>query len=169
MSQEINYYFCIVFFKKRIEYILLCILLVDLIEKQNAIVTFLLYIVFTEVINWEDNMHELSIASSIVKTVQLEIEKRNLTSVTKIALHVGALTDIVPDSLSFGFEAITKNTNLENTELQIEIVPVKGVCKKCNHNFEVVEFVFVCPSCSSNDISMSQGNELDIAYIEAED
>ncbi len=114
-------------------------------------------------------MHELSIASSIVKTVLQEIDTRDLKTVTKIGLRIGVLTDIVPDSLQFGFKAITKDSVLADTDLLIETIPVKGSCKECHSDFEVVEFVFICPSCSSNKIDMNQGNELEIAYIEAED
>ncbi len=114
-------------------------------------------------------MHELSIASSIVKTVLQEVENRNLKTVTLISLRIGALTDIVPDSLQFGFEVIKKDTLLAKTKLQIETLSVKGCCNNCKNSFEVVEFIFICPNCSSGDIDMNQGNELEIAYIEAED
>ncbi len=114
-------------------------------------------------------MHELSIASSIVKTVLEEVKNRNLKTVTLVSMRIGALTDVVPDSLQFGFEAITKDTILAKTDLHIETISVKGCCNNCQHNFEVFEFVFICPNCESNDIKMSHGNELEIAYIEAED
>ena len=114
-------------------------------------------------------MHELSIASSIVDTVLAEVDKRSLKSVTLISLRVGVLTDIVPDSLQFGFEAMTKDTILEKTELQITSIPVVGKCKSCQKDFEVNEFIFVCPLCYAVDIEMQTGNELDIAFIEAED
>jgi hydrogenase nickel incorporation protein HypA/HybF len=114
-------------------------------------------------------MHELSIASSIVDTVLKEIDKQNLKKVLVIKLRVGVLTDIVPDSLLFGFEALTSDTVLKDTKLEIETVPIKGVCNECSNYFEVEEFTFVCPNCSSYDIEMKQGNELDIAHLEVDD
>lgn len=113
-------------------------------------------------------MHELSIASSIVDTVLLEVEKRNLKNVSLISMRIGALTDIVPDSLQFGFEMMTKDTILENTELKIESIPVKGRCKNCHKDFEVVEFIFICSNCASVDLDIHQGNELEIAFIETD-
>jgi len=114
-------------------------------------------------------MHELSIASSIVDTVLKEIDKQNLKKVLLIKLRVGALTDIVLDSLQFGFEALTLGTVLSETKLEIESVPIKGICRNCNNYFEVEKFIFVCPKCSSYYIDMKQGNELDIAHLEVED
>ena len=113
-------------------------------------------------------MHELSIASSIMKTVLNEVENRKYKSVLTISLRIGALTDIVPDSLSFGFEAISKDTILEKTKLLIETVPIQGSCKNCNYDFEVFSFIFRCPNCSSDNIDVSQGNELEITYIETD-
>ena len=115
------------------------------------------------------NMHELSIAQSILESVTKEVENRKLKNVTLIALKIGALTDIVPDSLEFGFDALKKDTVLNKTNLEIEIIPMKGTCLDCKNKFEVMEFVFVCPACSSSNIKTEHGTELDIAYIEVDD
>ena len=113
-------------------------------------------------------MHELSIASSIFDTVMSEATERKLQSVSAIGLRIGALTAIVPDALIFGFESLSKDTLLEKTELRIRSISVKGTCNSCQKDFEVHEFVFVCPACYSVDIATYQGDELDIEYIEVE-
>lgn len=114
-------------------------------------------------------MHELSIADNIVTAVLAEIERRGLKSVATIALRVGALTDIVPDALEFGFEVLTRDTVLAQTTLHIEVVPCQGHCRDCSRDFEVREFVFVCPHCQGSGIDLTRGTELDIAYLEVED
>ncbi len=111
-------------------------------------------------------MHELAIANSIVNTVLDEAKRQNFRSVTCVGLRIGALTDIVPEALEFGFSAITQGTLLEGASLKIENVPVKGSCRGCGEIFEVNGFVFVCPGCESTDIAVEQGQELDIVYIE---
>lgn len=114
-------------------------------------------------------MHELSIAQSILDTVISEAVKRELKQVNIIGLRIGAMTDIVPEALEFGFNALKADTILSNTSLKIETVPIKGYCEKCSERFEVNEFIFVCPQCYSNKIKTEQGSELDIAYLEVED
>ena len=114
-------------------------------------------------------MHELAIANSIVNTVLEEAKKQNFGSVVAVGLRIGALTDIVPEALEFGFSAITAGTLLEGTKLKIENVPVKGACNACGKTFEVKQFCFVCPECDAPDIKVEQGQELDIAYIEVDD
>jgi hydrogenase nickel incorporation protein HypA/HybF len=117
----------------------------------------------------KDFVHELAIANSIVKTVLEEAKRQNFRSVTSVGLRIGALTDIVPEALEFGFSAITDGTLLEGASLKIENVPVRGNCRACGKGFEVNEFVFVCPDCESSDIEVSQGQELDIVFIEVKD
>ncbi len=114
-------------------------------------------------------MHELGIAQNIVDAVLLEMKNRHLPSVSAIALRIGVLTDVDPDALSFGFEILAKETPLGPVKLSIQRVPVRGVCESCNAEFEVEEFVFVCPRCSSRSIKLTSGTELDIAYLEVPD
>lgn len=114
-------------------------------------------------------MHELAIANSIVNTVLGEAKKGQYKTITAIGLRIGALTDIVPEALEFGFSAITAGTLLEGAKLEIENVPVLGRCGACREAFEVKGFVFACPGCGSSNIEVEQGQELDIVYIEVDD
>ncbi|UCG61124.1 MAG: hydrogenase maturation nickel metallochaperone HypA [Candidatus Zixiibacteriota bacterium] len=52
-------------------------------------------------------MHELAIANSIMNTVLTEADKQNLKSIIAVGLRIGALTDVVPEALEFGFGALT--------------------------------------------------------------
>jgi len=74
-------------------------------------------------------MHELGIAQNIVDAVLLEMQKRQLPSVSSIALRIGVLTDVDPEALTFGFEILTKETALAPTRLKVETVPVRESVK----------------------------------------
>ena len=113
-------------------------------------------------------MHELGIAESIVSTINKTMESNSYTTVSGIGLRIGEMTDIVEDSLRFGMEALTKGTSLEGVDVTIEIVPLQGRCKKCQEEFRIVEFLFVCPGCKSVEIEIIKGKELDISYLEVE-
>jgi len=112
-------------------------------------------------------MHELSIAQNIIEIVSQEMKSRQLKCVDTIALRIGALTCISPDALEFGFQAATVDTPLESTKLAIERLPVIGKCLSCGCEFEVEEYVFICPECSSRNLDITQGKEVEIAYLEA--
>jgi len=114
-------------------------------------------------------MHELGIAQNIVDAVLLEMKTRHLPSVAAIALRIGALTDVDPEALTFGFEILAKDTALGPAKLKVERVPVRGKCESCSEAFEVAGYVFVCPKCDSRTIKLTSGTELDIAYLEVPD
>jgi hydrogenase nickel incorporation protein HypA/HybF len=116
-----------------------------------------------------NRMHELGIADSIVRTVLDEIRKRKLGRVTAVGVRIGELTDVVPEALEFGFEAIARGTLLAGTKLKIEQVPLKGVCQGCHKDIAIERFLFVCPHCNGSDIAVTSGEELDLTYIEADD
>jgi hydrogenase nickel incorporation protein HypA/HybF len=113
-------------------------------------------------------MHELSIASSIIETITAEMLSRGLTSISKVGLRIGALTNVDPEALRFGYETIIVDTPLVGSTLEIESLPVKAICRKCGHSFEANDFIFICPNCESGDNEVTQGKELDIEYLEAE-
>jgi len=114
-------------------------------------------------------MHELAVAESILDIAKSEMDKHKLRSISSICVRVGALSDIVPEALRFGFEVLVTGTEMAGTMLEIETVAVKGRCQNCHRDFEVFDYIFECPLCNSREIELAQGDELDIAYMEVED
>jgi hydrogenase nickel incorporation protein HypA/HybF len=117
----------------------------------------------------EPDMHELSIAQSILDTVLTEKQARDLDRVDSITVRVGALSGVLPDALEFSFEAIRIGTELEQCQLQIETVPISVACRTCGRTSTVENFLFLCPTCESVHIDVEAGYELEIAYIEVPD
>lgn len=114
---------------------------------------------------WRLILHELSVAREIIEIVREEMTRLKLKKVEVINLRVGALTELNHDSLLFGFEASVANTPLDGAKLVIESVPIKGHCRSCTKEFEVEEFVFICPHCGSSDLKVLEGEELDIDHL----
>lgn len=114
-------------------------------------------------------MHELSIAGTIIETVEQEMVKRGITRLAAIGLKIGRMTDVDAESLKFGFEVIAKETLLAGTALVIEHVPVIARCTACGADFKVPDLFFVCPSCHATSVDIIHGQELDIAYLEIPD
>lgn len=115
-------------------------------------------------------MHELSIATAILQRVQAEAVRRPGTHVQKVGVRVGKLSGVDPDALSFGFEALVKDSPLEPLALEIEYCPRRQRCPACDGEFEAATlFDTECPKCGSPDTVTAGGDELDIAYMEVED
>ncbi|HVZ18719.1 MAG TPA: hydrogenase maturation nickel metallochaperone HypA [Terriglobales bacterium] len=115
-------------------------------------------------------MHELGIATSILETVEKVAATHPGTRFQKVGLRIGEVAGLDVDSLTFGWECITKDTKWEGLQLEIERVPRKNRCEKCNWVFEVHDFTELeCPRCDAFPTYNIGGDELEIAYIEAED
>jgi hydrogenase nickel incorporation protein HypA/HybF len=113
-------------------------------------------------------MHELALAESILQIVEKEMTKYPGSKVLKVAIKLGALHEIVPDALQFGFDTMTMNTALVGAQLDIERIPIRGRCRNCGHEMVIEEYIFICPKCFSGDIEMTQGDVLEITHIEIE-
>jgi len=113
-------------------------------------------------------MHELALAESIVQIVEREMKKYPGSKMLKVGIKLGALHEIVPEALQFGFDTMTMNTALAGGHLDIERIPIKGKCRNCGHEVVIEDYVFICPDCFSGDIEMTQGDALEITHIEIE-
>ena len=111
-------------------------------------------------------MHELALSESIVNIVKNEMKKYPGSKALKVAIKLGALHEIVPDALQFGFDTMTLDTPLAGAHLDIEKIPIRGRCRNCEHEFEIEEYLFICPQCYSGDVEMTQGDILEISHIE---
>ena len=79
----------------------------------------------------QENMHELSIAMSIVEMAQEEeAAKHGGVQVTAIHLKLGALSGVVKEALVSAYEMAREDTPLQGAALVIEEVPVMAFVRK---------------------------------------
>ena len=113
-------------------------------------------------------MHELAIAESLLRIVQDESEKHGLLRVNQVRLRIGQLSTVVPRALSFSFEVISQGTLAEGAHLDMEMVPLTGHCQDCDADFEIDNYLFLCPQCGGTLVMIVSGKELEIVDIEGE-
>jgi hydrogenase nickel incorporation protein HypA/HybF len=65
-------------------------------------------------------MHELGIAASVLDAVRTEVGMRPGYRAVVVALRIGALAGLDPESLRFGFEAMVKDSDLDPLRLEVE-------------------------------------------------
>ncbi|MBE0570136.1 MAG: hydrogenase maturation nickel metallochaperone HypA [Ignavibacteriaceae bacterium] len=111
-------------------------------------------------------MHELSVAQEILGIVHQYVPDPKPNTVKSVKVSVGKLSNILVDSLTFCFEAITGDTPLNGTKLEIIELPVKIQCSNCNKVSEIDDPVFACPNCGDNKINIISGTELKVDEIE---
>ena len=114
-------------------------------------------------------MHELSIASAILERAQAASEQNGGARVTKIGLRVGEISGVEADALTFGIEALSKDTPLQGVVLEVECCKRKQRCTVCAAEFEPEGFLTSCPTCHGDQSECIAGKELDVMFFELED
>jgi len=102
-------------------------------------------------------MHELSIASSVVRIACAHAAGRRIETVE---LKVGHLRQVVPEALAFAFSLVAEGTEAEGAELIMEEVPAAGACRRCGAETEFDGFPLACAACGSLDVELLRGEEL---------
>jgi len=114
-------------------------------------------------------MHELSIANSVLETVQAEMARRPGAAPVKVAVRVGELSGIEPDALAFSFEALVSDSEWPALKLEIETRPREHRCLDCGAVFRIVDYDFICPACHGSQTQCVAGDELELLYLEVEE
>lgn len=113
-------------------------------------------------------MHETGIAAEIINIINQTLQDRPTAAVRQVRVLIGELTAVLPESLNFAYRALTENTPLHNSRLDITIIPVQAQCRACHQSFAIQEFTFACPFCGGSDLEVISGNELYIKEIEVQ-
>ena len=114
-------------------------------------------------------MHEMGIAYSVLAAVRTEMKRHPDKIPGKVGVRVGELAALDPEALRFCFEAITRDTDMESLELEIEVCPFRYRCLACGHEFNVHDYETRCPQCADLKTECIGGQELDLAYLEVEE
>jgi len=110
-------------------------------------------------------VHELSLASAVIDTVERHAAGRR---VTVVRLQVGHLRQVVPASLEFYFGHVAKGTVAEGARLEQELIPARLRCG-CGHEWEVDGIDFRCSACGGADARVVSGEEFLVESIDVEE
>lgn len=110
-------------------------------------------------------MHELSIATSIVKTAEKEVRENGGEKVLEIFLEIGKLSGVELQSLRFIWELCTNETVLQNSKLTITEPEGIAQCGECETEFALEKIYDSCPKCNSPFKNIISGKELKIKKL----
>ncbi|MBW0116770.1 hydrogenase maturation nickel metallochaperone HypA [Pseudonocardia abyssalis] len=108
-------------------------------------------------------MHELSICRSIVDIVDRHAAGRE---VRIVHLQVGALRQIVPDTLVYCWALMNADTPLASSELRVESIPGAIRCRPCDRRQSLAESVLICGNCGGQDVEIVAGEEFLITTLD---
>ncbi|GAA4890234.1 hydrogenase maturation nickel metallochaperone HypA [Ferrimonas pelagia] len=112
-------------------------------------------------------MHELGVVIEVVRNVRNVVKQNELSEVESITLQIGQLCSMIPKYVKECYPAAVDGTELEQTELKIEVIPANGLCHQCQQVFNVLEHRSRCPSCDSEKWGLLSGKEFMIKEIAA--
>ena len=82
--------------------------------------------------------------------------------------RIGALRQVVPETLAFGFEIASRDTVCEGALLEHETIEAQLRCEDCATQWALAVLAFRCPTCNGRGAVIS-GEELTIDWIEVDD
>ena len=112
-------------------------------------------------------MHEMSIALAVVGQVEEAVRAAGGSdAVESVALRVGELAGVVPDSLQFCFQLACEGTPLAGARLLTELVPGRAHCAPCADGWATgMPPDLCCPRCGGAATGLPEGRELEIAEV----
>jgi hydrogenase nickel incorporation protein HypA/HybF len=109
-------------------------------------------------------MHELSVSSAIVDTAVRHAAGRPVTVVT---VRIGHLRQVVPDSLAFFFDLVSRETVCEGARLEQVVVTARLRCGSCAREWDPEDALFRCVCGAAGEVIA--GDELEVESIEVEE
>jgi hydrogenase nickel incorporation protein HypA/HybF len=111
-------------------------------------------------------VHELSVATAVLGTALKHADGR---PVSEVGVRVGALRQVVPESLRFYFEIVARDSPCEGASLILTEVDARLRCSACGQEWTPVWAEFRCSGCGAAEVDVVSGDELLVDYIEVEE
>jgi hydrogenase nickel incorporation protein HypA/HybF len=102
-------------------------------------------------------VHELSLCEAIAGVVKPHAGGRH---VDVVRVRIGALRQVVPESLSFCWTLLRDFEDMPDAELELELVTAEVRCRCCGDQSTIASrWSLLCPRCESADVEVLCGNE----------
>lgn len=115
-------------------------------------------------------MHELSIAQSLMTTIETWRKQNGKPRVLSARVEIGRLSGVDPELLRGTWEIACENAceGLRHCVLNVDLLPLTYHCRNCGKDFESENFTTACPGCGTPFPRRSGGHELNLKNIEVE-
>jgi len=112
-------------------------------------------------------MHELGIVYEVINVVDRFVKENQLTKVDKIVLEIGQLSQAIPRFIEECYPAAVSDTDYQETTLEVIVLPANGQCNHCNHIYNIVDHIKICPVCHQEGHTLMTGQEFNIKEVVA--
>lgn len=113
-------------------------------------------------------MHELAIVQDLLKLCETNALEQGALVVLEIEISIGKLSGVEPHYLRVAFDTMKEGTMCANAELKIKHQNIKVFCEMCGYSGEIFDDNYLCPECSSNNLTLVDGEEIFLDRIKLE-
>lgn len=109
-------------------------------------------------------MHELSLCQAIADVVKPYADGRH---VDIVRVKIGALRQVVPESLTFCWTLVRDYEDMPDAELELEFITAQVRCRSCSqHSTITSQWSLLCPHCESADVEVLRGEEFLVTSLD---
>jgi hydrogenase nickel incorporation protein HypA/HybF len=113
-------------------------------------------------------MPEVAIMTEALRRAEEAAKSAGAKRILKLRLRLGLLGGVVPESMEFAFDVVSRGTLAKGAVLDIEPVPAACWCATCQAEFACLDFLNEGPRCRNLSGDLRRGRELEIADVELE-
>jgi len=118
---------------------------------------------------WRIDMHELSIALSILDLVEEEAERRGPGNVVAVHLKLGPLSGVMKEALASAYDLARESSAVPLANLVIEETSITVFCPTCGEERNVLSPQQMrCSECGTVSGDVIHGRELEVVALEIE-
>ena len=123
------------------------------------------------------SMHEVSIAESVIRTINGTLEGTEYNSVKEVFVEVGELTFISEEALSYAYTVLTEDSPLKGSVLVITQTEGMVSCDNCGYSGPIKRVdderwhtsapILACPKCEGI-VDITDGQDIKVKNIKLE-
>ncbi|ACL72359.1 hydrogenase maturation nickel metallochaperone HypA [Thioalkalivibrio sulfidiphilus] len=111
-------------------------------------------------------MHELAVCQSVIRQAEAVAREHGARGITRIRLRIGVLSGVEPELLARAFPLAQAGTLAEGASLEMESLPVRVVCNRCEAESEVPANRLLCGVCGDWQTRVISGEEMLLESLE---
>jgi hydrogenase nickel incorporation protein HypA/HybF len=109
-------------------------------------------------------VHELSLCQAIAGVIKPYADGRH---VDVVRVKIGALRQVVPESLTFCWTLVRDYEDMPDAELELEFITAEVRCRSCGQRSTITsQWSLLCPHCESADVEMLCGEEFSVTSLD---
>ena len=113
-------------------------------------------------------MFEFTLTNSVNDAIQRLCRQTGWKKIRRVMIRIGGARTVNPELMAFIFSAVSKDTPAEGALLSVMLLPVTVKCNSCGKISTREDADITCPICSSSNVQIISGLELNIEALEVD-